>query len=378
MSTWAEQRRADRAAEREQARLDADAAAERRLRDREALAALARADRAERDQADGLRRDRAAARRAAVAGWLAAHAVELLVYPLAAVSAVMAVPAMASYGRDVYGNATGYVLPVLSELGMWAFALAVMVSRRRDPDRPTGMLTAGIAVFAAVGAGLNAAHGLGRGAVTAVVMAVVSIAGVVAHQLVTAAPRRSRAERAVRRLDRLAARRVAHARRAATRGAVVDLAGDGTASLVYVAGRYVPRRGRLEPATVPGLPVAPLDDWDAALDALTACGPVGSADPITDADQHGSGGVAVADPPPPAPPRPRAARRIDPAARRKLTPDEARAAARRLARKQGRPVTAEQLRTALRIAPATARTLRDEVNRELYGDAGGAAPGVPG
>jgi hypothetical protein len=378
MSTWAEQRRTDRAAEREQARLDADAAAARRLREMEALASLTRAERAEREQAAERRWGRVAARWKALVGWAAAHAVELLIYPLAVVSAAMAVPAMASYGHDLYGDATGYALPGLSELGQWAFALAVTVSRRRYPDRPTAALTAGVGVFALVAAGLNFAHGLDQGVVTAVVMAVVSVAGVVAHQLVTAAPRRSRAERTARRLQRLAARRVADARAIATRRAVVDLAADGTASLVYAPGRYVPHGNRLERAVVPGLPVAPVDDWEAALSALTV-EPIGSAESITEADQQdsagepdaGSGGVAVLDPPDPSdptPPRPSPAHPIDPAARRTLTPEEARDAAWRLARRHGRPVTAEQLRKALRIAPATARALRDQINRELYGE----------
>lgn len=394
--TWAEDRRADRAAAREQARLDADAASVRRLAERRELVGLAA-------QESDRRSDLWADRWSAVSGWAGRHTVDLLIYPLALVSAAMAVPAMASYGRQVYGDVTGYVLPVLSELGMWAFELAVMVSRRRDPERPTGMLQAGTAVFAVVGATLNALHGLAHGgAITAVVMAVVSVAGVTAHQLVAAAPRRSRAERAARRLERLAARRVARARRAATRTAVVELAADGAASLVYAPGRYCPRRGRLTPATVPGLPVVPagdLDGWDAGLAALAGSDPIRSGEaiePISGADLRGStpgpeggpigsGGVALLDPAD----RPDGSDRladpigsigspIEPGGRARLTPEEARAAAFRLARRTGRRVTAEALRTALRISPASARALRDEVNDVLYGGGGDGPAGVAG
>lgn len=388
MSTWAEQRRADRVADREQARLDAAAADERARADRDHREALARQARTERRDVRDARQAKAKARRATAAAWLAGHAADLLVYPLALVSAAMAVPAMARYGHEIYGDATGYVLPVLSELGMWAFAFAVMVSRHRHPDRPTVMLTAGIGVFAAVGAALNFLHGLDKGLTTALVMAVVSVAGVVAHQLVVAAPPRSRADRSEQRLARLADRRVAAARRLAVRHAVVELAADGTASLVHVPGRYALARGRLVRATVPGLPVAPAgeSDWDDALAALVDGGglsaPAGSADPTadrtTEADLpefgaesgHRSGGVATVDPPPPAgsaPSAPPVRRPIDPHARRALTPEQALKAARRLARSHGQPVTAAQLRAALRIGATTARTLRDRVNAEIYG-----------
>jgi hypothetical protein len=299
------------------------------------------------------------------------HVVDLLIYPLAVVSAVMAVPAMASYGATVYGSATGRVLPVLSELGMWAFAIATSVSRRRFPDRPVWALQAGTAVFAMIGAGLNIAHGLtasGRMS-TAAVMGVVSVAGVTAHQLVTASPRRGRDEW----LARLAERRVARVRRIATRRAVVDVRADGGVSLVYAPGRYVTRRGRLVPAIVPGLPVEPLTDWDAALaDLLDADASTGDPTTETDlresssgagGDSNGSGAVATLDKPTGRVP-------IDPHARRGMSPDDALDAARRIARELGRPVSAERLRSELRIAARSARKLRDRVNAELYPNEG--------
>lgn len=304
--------------------------------------------------------------------------VDLLIYPLAVASAVMAVPAMAAYGRQVYGGATGVVLPVLSELGMWAFALATMAARREQ--RASWGLSAGVVVFAAIGAALNLAHGLQVGGlVHGVVMAVVSVAGVVAHQLVVAAPRRTSAERRERRVSQLAQARVGRARRLATRSAVIELDPSGGAELVYAPGRYTPARRvlrtRLVPAIVPALPVAPVDEWDAALaeladpaaDAVLA-EPLIEVDPpasITEPDQGGSttesGSIAIAEP------GRSKRRRIDPQARRRLSPTEALEMARRVARAHGAPVSAEQIRRALRIAPASARTLRDQVNHELYG-----------
>ncbi len=130
-------------------------------------------------------------------------------------------------------------------------------------------------------------------------------------------------------------------------------------------------------------------DWDTELTHidLLAGGPVEpalnidpAADSTTEADQHAhddeststSGGVALADRPGPVDPASArtAARRgapIDPQARRKRTPAQTLTAARRIARKNGKPVSGEQLRTALGIGAKTARELRDRVNAELFG-----------
>ncbi|OHV23263.1 hypothetical protein BBK14_24385 [Parafrankia soli] len=374
--SWAEERRADRdaaraqdradrAAERDQDRQDAAAAAKRQREDQAADAAA----KAKRQAAqDKKKKDRAA--------WRAQHAVELLVYPLAVVSAVMAIPAMAIYGWHLYGNPTGLVLPLLSELGVWVFAMAVLVSRRRHPERPTTMLTAGVAVFGAVAFTLNFLHGAtGTGLLAGLVMGIVSVSGVVAHQLAVAAPPRSRAERAQARIERAAARRVARARRIAARRAPVALAADGTARLVYTPGLYLPARGRLATPPPPDPDAAPpagpgADPWDAGLAELVACetdSTVPGASPVqTDADSGpelgGSGPVALLDPPSqpdstPGADRPRPATRTD---------KQVRAAAKRIARRHGKPVTAEQLRRDLEIGMAQARRLRDELNAELY------------
>lgn len=317
----AQQRRADRAAAAEQARLDAQAANERRIRAREADTARQARERADRAEQHRAARDHARAERARRLGanraWLAAHRVDLLIYPLAVASAIMAIPAMATYGRSVYGTGTGVVLPVLSELGMWAFALAVQAARRHEPDRPVWALRTGVLAFAAVGFGLNLAHGLHRGIDAGVVMGVASIAGVAAHQLVAAGPRATRTERAAARRDRAevrrqqhTARKTARVERAAVAQAVAELDTDGHAVLVHPPGRYVlarGTRGRLLSAaehgrastagparvevSMPGLGVA-----DEA--AAWLAGQVPHPDP-TGTDPHdvpGSGPVATVDP----------------------------------------------------------------------------------
>src|SRR5699024_7989916 len=100
-----------------------------------------------------------------------------------------------------------------------------------------------------------------------VVMGIVAVAGVVAHQLAVAAPPRSRAERAEARITRQAERKQAAVQRAAVRQATARLDAAGRAELVYDPGAYRLRRGRLEPVSDPDVP-GPLDDTDRALQAL--------------------------------------------------------------------------------------------------------------
>jgi hypothetical protein len=255
---WKAERRADRAADAEQRRADEAQRHELHRADQSAAAKLARAE-----------RDRRAARRAAtrtaVAGWVRGHVLDLLFVPVIVVPGVLAWSAMAAYGRTVFGP-VGITLPLFSEAAMWAFAFATTLARQAG--RPTGWLTVGVWVFAAVAGVLNFTHGVATGSVGhGVVMALVSVGGVIVHQLVTAAParqRRSRGERTAARLARRAERRINSVRRAAVRGAVADLASDGSARLIYRPGlvaydRPFWRRARLVPATVPGLPVAVSD-----------------------------------------------------------------------------------------------------------------------
>ena len=390
------------AARAEQKRQDAFAAAQiEQIRTRtqvEATQAMT-AHQAEQDRqrhADRVReraeaRSRRAARWVAARAWCAGHVVDLLIYPLAVVSAVMAVPAMAVFGHDVYGTGAGYALPVITELGMWAFAFAVHVVRHRSDldgaDRPVWALQAGVWSFAAVAAGLNFLHGYTTGPVSSgVVMAVASVAGVLAHQLVTAAPRRGRADRAVTRIERQAAGKVTRVRRAAVRAAVAEIGQHGSARLLFTPGRYrltrtrfAPwRRGRLDSIALPDLPntTPALDpEWDSferelavLLDTVdpypgtqsagAAGGSVGTLDPGPDhgGDQEESTPIEGADT------ASDAGRERKPRTTRARSIEELRAElAARIETDPGSidPTSAESIRRALHCSPARARELRD-------------------
>ncbi|GAA3554403.1 hypothetical protein GCM10022222_42570 [Amycolatopsis ultiminotia] len=277
------------------------AAGEETRKNREAAAKLAAEAEAARLVERDRRRGERAARWAAVRGFTATHVVDVLIYGIAVVSFAMAAPAMASYGADVYASALGGLLPLITELGMWAFAVAVLISRVRTPGRPVWGLQAGVWVFGAVACGANAVHGLNRGWGPAVIMGVVSVAGVIAHQLAIASPPRSRTERQRARIERRAAGKAAAAARAAVRTAAAQIDAEGRARLTYTPGTYRVRRGRLVAAPadpdVPGPPDA-IDREIAALLENAATGPRpgttgGGGEPI-----H-RGPVATAEPPAP-------------------------------------------------------------------------------
>ena len=273
------QRRLDEAARAEEARRNAvvlaeiettrDAArAERERADAEHRAQLFRQARAEKATRREMARARRGAHVTAVRGWVSAHVVDLLIYPLALVSAVMAVPAMAAYGYSLYHSATGLALFFITELGMWAFSLAVHVTRHRHPERPVLALQVGVWAFTTAGFGVNFGHGLqATGSVfDGAVMGLASVAGVIAHQLVTASPRRSRTERDAARMTMRVARKVARVQRAAVRTAVAQIEADGTARLVFTTGTYtLSGRYRLAPVT-PSTPPADGHDTFAAGD----------------------------------------------------------------------------------------------------------------
>jgi hypothetical protein len=366
--SWAEERRATKAAEAEQARLDADAATTRRIRERNALAEQARLDattQAELDTAAATtRRDTRNARLTALRVWATAHLVDLLIYPLALASAVMAIPSMAAFGIESYGNATGAVLPVLSELGMWAFAVATTISRHRHPDRPVWALQVGVWAFAAVALTLNVLHGWQRGPSAAVVMGVASIAGVIAHQLVTASPRRSPSERAEARIGREMARKTTRIRRAAVRHAVAEIGPDGTATLVYAPGRYVlDKRGHLTAAIVHGMPVDPPAELSDVISDEVSAWLAGQSRPASDdpSTRANRGSVATLDrdadlhesTPDPKP--------VGEPARRSLDDLRAELAALLTADPDAVDTTsAQSIRKVLRCSQARARQLRDE------------------
>lgn len=293
--SWREEMRADRAALAEQKRADQRLAYEQRRAD---LAAQVEQDRHERQERRAERERRATARRARLqqaTGWCRAHVLDVLFVPVIVVPALLAWTAMADYGHALYGP-VGWLLPVFSEGAMWVFAAATTITRRRDPQRPVAVLQAGTWLFATVGAALNFAHGLPSGVDVGAVMSLVSIAGVLAHQVITASPRRTRDQRAETRLARRVARREHAVRAAAVRHAVAELAADGTARLIYRPGtvtltRRVGRPARLVEAMVPGREPAPLSetetpggalaeeitDWLAIHDGTTTKDPAGTA-----------------------------------------------------------------------------------------------------
>jgi hypothetical protein len=258
-----EQRRLDEAARAEEARKNAvvlaeiettkeAARVERERADAEHRARMLRQARAEKDARRVTARARRGAHVAALLSWMSAHVVDLLIYPLAVVSAVMAVPAMAAYGYSLYHSATGLALFFITELGMWAFSLAVHVTRHRHPERPVWALQVGVWTFTAAGFGVNFGHGLQAtgSAFDGTVMGLASVAGVIAHQLVTASPRRSRTERDTARMAARMARKVTRVQRAAVRTAVAQIEADGTARLVFTTGTYtLNRRHRLAAVT---------------------------------------------------------------------------------------------------------------------------------
>lgn len=278
MSTYREERRADRLAEAQIAREQAAAAAQVRIAERAAAAQQRRLDEQarteERDRRAEQRRARWETRTKAVRAWVAARAVDLLIYPAVLIAFAMSAPSMGGFGRDVYGSDLGRLLPGISELLMLAFAVAVLLSRRRHPDRPVWGLQAGVWVFAAVSAGSNFLHGVARGWTAGTVMAVVAVSGIVAHQLALATPPRSRTERAAARIERQAARKITRVRRAAVRQAVADLDEHGQAHLVHRPGRFVLQRTgvrwTLTEAVIPASPV-PVPELGAELaDEVTA------------------------------------------------------------------------------------------------------------
>lgn len=225
--------------ERQEARLQG------RIAERQAVAQLRRENGEARHAAREKARQARAARRAAVAAWCRSHTVDLLFIPVIGVPAALSWTGMADYGLAEFG-APGLALPALSEGGMWAFAAATTITRRQHPDKPAWHLRLGTLVFAAYGAALNFLHGLAKGGLlTGISMALISVAGVTAHQLITAGPRRSLVEREQARIDRAIARRERTARRAAVRSARIQLDGSGHARLVFEAETAALSRRRL-------------------------------------------------------------------------------------------------------------------------------------
>lgn len=193
-----EQARQDRLAAAEIERADLAERSRARIAEREAAARMRLEAAAERRTAKARRRAELADAAAAVSAWISDHVTDLLFVPTIAVPAALSWTAMASFGDRLYGPA-GVMLPAFSEGAMWSFAAAVTITQGRHPGRPAWHLRAGIAVFALFGAALNFLHGLAApsglfpglpaGYLTGTVMALISVSGVIAHQLITAGPR---------------------------------------------------------------------------------------------------------------------------------------------------------------------------------------------
>lgn len=382
--SWRDERRADRLADAQAQAVLVAATGDQQRRDQQQRTHQARQARLDREAGHRAARDRRRAALGQLRRWLAGHVVDLLIYPLAVVSAAMAVPAMAAWGVQQYNSPTGVLLPAISELGMWAFAVAVQISRHRHPDRSVWALQVGVAVFAATAAGLNFLHGrTGGGWSSGLVMAVVSIAGVAAHQLVTSGARRSRAERDTARAATRVRRHARRYERAALHGAVAQITTSGAVALLVSPGVYrLGRRGRLERASVPGLPVtSTTDDLDHELAALLADHGQIDRPPTTPPGPSIGGPVATLDPPPtptgsapdPSPHRSAPDRRGE---QHESTPDR-RIVPGRAARSIDQlraeltaawqadptavdPTSAESIRRALHCSPRSARRLRDE------------------
>jgi hypothetical protein len=300
-----------RAEQREDARLHAElelareaARAEQRRLDDRVRAEERRQARAHRDARRAAARAERARAGAARRAWLREHTVDLLFVPVIGVPGALAWDAMAAYGAATWGP-LGIALPLFSEGAMWAFDAAVAIRRRRNPDKPVWHLQLGIVIFAAYGAALNFLHGMApatshHGLVVAVSMALVSVAGVTAHQLVISGPRRSRAERELDRFRREAERRQAAARKAAARMALVEVDEEGHADLVYEPGTYqltrnligarrlVAPKGRpaLAPRPAPAQPARLPADWSASFagqPAAAADGPASTGPGVRDA-----------------------------------------------------------------------------------------------
>ncbi|MFI0470935.1 hypothetical protein ACH347_43325 [Saccharopolyspora sp. 5N102] len=324
------------------------------------LAAQGEQDRAAEKVRQNRKNERAERRQRAVKAalrWVAANPVEILMAAIIVVPALLAWSAMSHYGQNLYGG-HGVLLPLFTECAMWAFAFKLHQARKAG--RPTGWLLVGTWVFTAVAAGLNFLDGYALGGVFAgLTMAVVSTGGVIAHQIITAAPMRSRPSRTERRAAgtrRIAERRRIRMERAAVRRAVGQLDADGSVQLLHAPDVVTLRRTRLGRLRLESTQVPGTEELDAEIEqflretlsgrALTAPvdPPVDTAD-----DLHRDRAVD---------PRPDTATEPRHRSMQQLR-DELREAV-----EQGEvdPTSAESIRKTLRVGRDRAKQLRDDWN----------------
>lgn len=373
-----EQKREDKRADVELELRQKEFDAEQARKDRKDASAEKRKDREAAEKRKQERRERRSKAIKAMSATLTENKVALSIYGIALVSFVMSAPAMADYGTRLYeGSAwpwTGWLLPIVTELSMWACAFAVHHTRRTTPGASVFWLQVGVALATALAAGLNAMKGFTVGWDASVVMGVVSIAGVLLHQMTVAGKPRSREQRDADKIARQIARKEFDARQAAIRDARVEITAEGAARLVFEPGVY--RVGRERKARLgrvgdvldrPGARDVMDDEIAALIDAEIAAEVTRDRDNDTDDDAPG-GGVATLDRPGPesTPAQQKSSgnasrRGVRLGGRQSRSMDELRAELARLVQVgEVDPRYTESIRKGLRCAKPTAKRLRDE------------------
>ena len=250
--SWREERRLDRLAQADADERRADARQQREFAAADKTRQLRAADRAAKRAARISARQDRGKQWEARGKWCRRHAEALVMIPVIGVPGGLAWTGMADYGYQQYGM-PGLALPAFSEAAMWVFAMRTTATRRRDPGAPIWHLRLGTAVFTGYSGALNFLHGFAAGGVVSgVTMALVSMAGVIAHQITTAGPRKTRQQRSADRIARKAARKAKRAEAAAIAAGIVVIGADGRAEVTVRPGaaslrRRWPLRSRLVP-----------------------------------------------------------------------------------------------------------------------------------
>src|SRR5690606_19027139 len=370
---------------REERRRDRPDAAEQARLDREHDLRLRREDRERRRRERQQRIDRWMAAIKSANRWITRHPVDLLMSVIVVVPGLLAWTAMAAFGVDIYGH-IGVTFPLFSEAASWTFAFAVQRARRRGG--PVRMLMTGLVITTAIQGARTFAHGAMQGPLVGLVMALVSVSGVVIHQIRVWSDRQAptREERRQQQLARLAARRRHRMEMTAVREAAGQLHPDGSVRLLVRPGTVQLGRSRLRPwqrrlVYIAPIPGAGADGADAAVSSIASETEawLASIDPSElpsiaprstqsdpAADLHGStpdrGSIRMPD------------RRSD----AQLEVEFWAAIGQQLPLDEGRPIdpsSAESVRRGLRCSPRRARALRDAWKRSGgAGGAGGASP----
>jgi hypothetical protein len=241
--SWRDERRRDRETAAELGERHADARLQRQIIAQKAAQELAAtADDAKYKKKVRTRKDRAD-QMGAVGTWCKDRIRHLVLIPVIGVPGVLAADGQAAWGIQQWGP-VGLILPAFSEGSMWYFALSASHARKANPDAPVWHLRLGTVVFALVGGAMNFAHGMAEGGIwQGVTMAVTSMAGVTAHQITTAGPRKTRQQRRNARLARKQARKEARVMRAAIADGTVVIGADGRSRMTVRPGAVALKRG---------------------------------------------------------------------------------------------------------------------------------------